>query len=340
MINQVDLKNFRIHNNYKIDFTDGVNIIIGNNGVGKTSIIEAIYISLVGKSWRSNLETITKQGESWWRIDIKDTNVDKIIKFDGKKSFEINNKKHLRLPKKYHMSVVLFEPDDLNLIYGSPSRRRRWLDKLLKGIDDEYYVIFNKFEKVLKQRNSLLKKQASPDQLFVWDLQFADLASKIIEKRRNIIEIFNKKLPIEYKKIAGSKKPLELQYYSDEADTKQKIINHLQKNYQFEIITNNTSIGPQKHDVLFNFKNQPAATSASRGENRSIISALKNIEYNIKKTNNNKPLILLDDIMSELDENHQINLLNNFKDSQVIITSVDLPKIKNHNINIIKLHQD
>jgi DNA replication and repair protein RecF len=98
----------------------------------------------------------------------------------------------------------------------------------------------------------------------------------------------------------------------------------------------NTSIGPQKHDVLFLFKNQPAATAASRGENRSIVLALKNIEYQIKKTKQVKPLILLDDIMSELDEQHQVNLLNNFKDSQVIITSVNLPKaIKK--VNIIQL---
>ena len=337
MINQVKVKNFRIHNKYEIDFSSGVNIIIGNNGVGKTSIIEAIYVVFTGKSWRSNLDTITKQGEDWWRIDVEDNNTKKIVKFDGKKSFEIDNKKYLKLPKKHHMSVVLFEPDDLNLIYGSPSRRRRWLDKLLKGIDSEYRIIFNKFEKVLKQRNSLLKKQASPDQLFVWNLQFADLASQIIKKRQEIIKVFNEKLPSEYKKIAGKDELLELQYSSDEANTKQKIINQLQKNYQLEVITSSTSIGPQKHDVIFDFKNQSAATSASRGENRSIISALKQIEYIVKKDNNNNPLILLDDVMSELDEDHQINLLKSFKDSQVIITSVDLPKIKNHNINIIKL---
>ena len=337
MISYVKIKNFRIHSSYEVNLLDGVNVIIGNNGVGKTSVIEAIYIVLTGKSWRSNLEVITKQGKGWWRVDIKDDDINKTIKFNGKKSFEINSKEYLKLPKKERIPVVMFEPDDLNLIYGSPARRRRWLDKLLKSIDDEYHLVFNKFEKVLKQRNSLLKKQATYDELFVWDLQFADLASQVIKKRKAIIKIFNEKIPNEYKKIANKEEILELKYQSDGINTKQKIINQLQENYQMELFTKSTSIGPQKHDVLVSFKNQLAATSASRGENRSIISSLKNIEYGIKKTNHHNPLILLDDIMSELDENHQINLLNGFEGSQVIITGVDLPKIKNKNINIIRL---
>jgi len=337
MINSIKVKNFRTYNDYSLSFSDGLNIIVGNNGIGKTSLIEAIHIALNGKSWRSNFDSILKQDEKWWRIDLIDNEKNIIVKYDGKKSFEINEKKYLTLPKKNYQPLVLFEPDDLNLIYGSPSRRRRWLDKLLKDINNEYKITFNKFEKVLKQRNSALKNKIINDDFFVWDLQFADLSSQVIKSRKKIIDDINQKISDEYKSIAGSDEIIKLEYSYDGLDSKQKIINQLQKNRQIETLTNTTSIGPQKHDILFFFKNQLAATSASRGENRSIISSLKNIEYNIKKTDECKPLILLDDIMSELDENHQIGLLNNFKESQVIITSVDVPKIKNNEVNIIKL---
>jgi DNA replication and repair protein RecF len=336
MISSIKVKNFRVHSHYETVFSDGVNIIIGRNGAGKTSIIEAIYISLSGKSWRSNFDSIIKENQTWWRIDLENQNTIRTIKYDGQKSFEINHKKHLKLPKESKNPLVLFEPDDLNLLYGSPNRRRRWLDRFLIDIDSSYSSVLNKFNKVLKQRNMLLKNQIDLDQLFVWDLQFADLASQVIAKRTDLISIINQKLPAEYKKVAGAKEKIELKYSSDGANSKQQIINQLQKNHKLEIIIGNTSIGPQKHDVLFQFKNQPASAAASRGENRSIIMTLKNIEYNIKTTKTTKPLILLDDIMSELDEQHQLNLLTNFKNSQVIITSVNLPKaIKK--VNIIKL---
>jgi recF protein len=336
MIKSVKLQNFRIHDNYETNFTDKINIIIGNNGAGKTSVIEAIYISQTGKSWRSNFDSITKQNKQWWRVDIKDEDINKNIKFDNKKSFEINNKKYSSLPKKHKGSVVLFEPDNLNLLYGSPGQRRRWLDKLLNDIDIECNLILNKFEKVLKQRNFLLKNQSTSEKLFVWDLQFADLASQIIKKRIDMINIINKKIPTEYERISNKKDSVKMEYVFDNVYTKQDILNQLQNNHNLESITGNTSIGPQKHDILFKFKNQPAAVSASRGENRSIILALKNIEYQIKKNNQSNPLILLDDIMSELDENHQKSILEAFKDSQVIITSVGLLNIKN-DVNVIKI---
>jgi DNA replication and repair protein RecF len=336
MVNLVKVKNFRIHSDYQAGFSDGVNIIIGDNGVGKTSLIEAVYVALSGKSWRSNFEAITKKNKTWWRVDLEDENTVRTVKYSDKKSFEINGKKYLKLPKGQKTQIVLFEPDDLNLLYGSPSRRRRWLDRFLADTNGEYNTILNKFDKVLKQRNALLKNQATPDQLFVWDLQFADLSSQIVAQRKALIAAINQKLASEYKKIANSKQPLKLIYNSDDITTKQEFINQLQENHKLDTAIGNTTIGPQKHDVLFWFKNQSAATSASRGENRSIIMALKNIEYHTKKTQQSTPLILLDDIMSELDEQHQKNLLDNFKDSQVIVTSVNLPKTANK-VNVIKL---
>jgi DNA replication and repair protein RecF len=326
MIRSVKIQNFRKHKSATINFGENINIIYGTNGSGKTSIIEAVYTAMTGRSWRSNFESITKQNTAWWRADIV-TGEDKkrTVKFkDDVKSFEIDGKESRTIAARLKLPVVLFEPDHLNLLYGSPNRRRKWLDDLITSLNPEYGVLVRKFERVLKQRNSLLKNAASINQLFVWDLQFADLATQVIRWRQDQVEQINSLISSEYQKIAGNKEPVAIRYSAEVNYSKQKIIDTLQQNHNLEVITCNTSIGPQRHDVLFTFKNLPAKTSASRGENRTIILALKNIEYRLKK--DSAPLILLDDILGEFDEDHQKNLLRSFKDSQVIITCVKTPK--------------
>jgi DNA replication and repair protein RecF len=336
MIKSIKLTNYRNYNDIKIDFLKGINIIIGDNGVGKTSLIEAIYIAYRGKSWRSNLESITKKSKTWWRIDLETTKGSRIVKFGQQKTFEINHKLHQTLPRKLKLPIVLFEPDDLNLLFGSPSRRRRWLDNFLADCDPNYSSEINKFERVLKQRNLLLKNQAHPEQLFVWDLQFSELSANIINKRQKLISDLNQKIKKEYNNISNRSENIEIKYSFDGISSRQAILDQLQKNYQLELRLGSTSIGPQKHDIETLLNSQPAATTASRGESRSIIIALKKIEYDIKKSQKPFPLILLDDILSELDDSHKISLLKSFNGSQVIITTVNLPKI-NQKVNIIKI---
>jgi len=181
----------------------------------------------------------------------------------------------------------------------------------------------------LRQRNNLLKDSATKDELFIWDIQFADLAAEIIITRVDMINKINKLITSEYRKIAGKKDKITLKYSHcnlvEKNKLRQDILAELHNNYEKELIIGYTTLGPHQHDVLFEFNNKPATGNASRGENRTIIWALKSIEYQFNK--NNYPLILLDDILSEFDENHQTNLINNFSDQQIIITGVKPPKI-------------
>lgn len=324
MVDILRVQNFRKHNDYEIKFKPGVNLIIGPNGSGKTSLIEAIYIALQGKSWKSNFEEILNKKSDWWRVDYQN----RIIKFqDQQKTFVIDNKAHQRLLEQYKKPIILFEPQDLNLLYRSPASRRDWLDGFIIGLEPDYRKTTNKYYRVLKQRNSLLKNQASKEQLFVWDIQFASLAAIIIKTRKRYIDMINQEIEKEYQKITSKKTTIVLRY-DYKISSEQEILNTINSNYQYEITSGHTSVGPHQHDIEFlvNYKN--AAKTLSRGENRSLILALKDLEYNLKKSEH--PLILLDDILSEFDELHQENLIHNFKKEQVIITSVNKPKgIKN-----------
>ena len=355
-IKSLRVQNFRKHRDYKIEFKKNTTIITGENGIGKTSLIEAIYIALTGKSWRSNFAEIIRRKCDWWRVDIEFSNGEKrIVKFkNGQKTFQIGGKEYSRLPAEHKIPTILFEPSDLNLLYGSPARRRDYFDRFISGINPTHQKNINKYERILKQRNSLLKDNAKADELFIWDIQFADLAAEIILARTEMIEKINKIITHEYQKIAGKKDKVEVKYsfpvilrvsrsemlQNPECDSAIKnhlrtvLLSDLHKNYQRELILGHTTIGPHQHDILFSFNNKPAAETASRGEIRTIIWALKNIEYqfNFEKS----PLVLLDDILSEFDENHQNNLIKSFKGQQIIITGVKPPKTRK-NLAIINI---
>jgi len=319
MIEKLRVQNFRKHRDYGVEFAPGINLIIGPNGSGKTSLIEAIHITMRGKSWRSNFGEITKKGATWWRIDCDE----RTVKFqDDKKVFEIDHKKHFLLPEILKKSVVLFEPQDLNLLYSSPARRRDYIDNFISGLEENYRKTISKYNRILKQRNSLLKKLAPQSELFVWDIQFAKLAAEIVQTRKKYLKIINKSINEEYQKIAKSGVKIALKYQGS-YETEQEILGALNHNYQYETIQGCTSVGPHQHDILFLFNKKTAVTTISRGENRSLILALKNLEYSLKKSD--QPLILLDDVLSEFDEAHQKNLLATFKNEQVIITGVKTP---------------
>lgn len=320
MVDKLQVQNFRKHRDFEIEFKQGVNLVTGPNGSGKTSLIEAIHIALQGKSWKSSFDEILNKQSNWWRIDY----LNRVVKYqDQQKTFVVNNKEHKRLLESDKKPVVLFEPQDLNLLYRSPSTRRDWLDNFIAGLNLDYKKTTNKYYRILKQRNALLKNQASKEQLFVWDIQFASLAAIIIKTRQKYIDIINKNIEEKYQKITSKKTKIIL-IYDYKISSEQEILDTINSNYQYEIISGHTSIGPHQHDIVFNVNDKDASKTLSRGENRSLILALKNLEYDLKRPQH--PLILLDDILSEFDELHQKNLINNFIEEQVIITSVNKPK--------------
>ena len=328
IVQKVSLRNFRCHDEFELDCNRPTTLIIGENGSGKTSVLEAIYLALRGKSFKGVDKEIIQRGKDFYRAEIDLIDVQKvIIRFDGmKKSFEIDGKKSLRLPKKNRYPVVLFEPDDIYLVGSSPSRRRDYFDELFKQINENYSLALGKYNKALKQRNDLLKQEnISRDDLFSWNVMCANYGAKVIFWRKQNLAKINERMTEVYQNIAKNDDKCEIKYLGTECD-ENEYLQKLEQNFERDRILGYSSFGIHLDDYEFRFNDQKADGSASRGENRSMILALKFIEARILEQEIGKPpVVLLDDIFSELDEMRQKHLISNFKDYQMIITSTTVP---------------
>lgn len=337
IIRKVSLRNFRCHDEFELDCNRPTTLIIGENGSGKTSVLEAIYLALRGKSFKGVDSEIMQRDKDFYRAEIDLNDAKKIIiRFDGvKKSFEVDGKKNLRLPKKNHYPVVLFEPDDIYLVGSSPSRRRDYFDELFKQINENYGVALNKYNKALKQRNDLLKlEDISRDDLFSWNVMCANYGAEVIKERINNITKINSYMTDIYQNIANNKDTCEIRYLGTLLD-ENEYMKKLELNYERDRVLGYTSFGIHRDDYEFRFNQQKADGSASRGENRSMILALKFIEARILEQEVGKPpIVLLDDIFSELDEMRQKHLISNFKDYQMIITSTTVPSDMRVNVEL------
>ncbi len=344
IVKSINVKNVRSHDDFKGVFSEGTTVITGKNGSGKTTLLESLYVGLRGKSFKGTDKEILRHDNAWYRIDIGLDNQERVIKYQPgdqykSKIFEIDGKKFSRLPKTSKYPVVLFEPDDLRLLHGSPSRRRRFFDLLVTQTNPEYQTVVNRYEKILKQRNALLKEKGTDtNRLFAWDVSLAKYGSQIILARKDIVNKINQSVETVYNKIAKTKDEVRLNYpYPTSGNVEQRLLAELEASIQKDLIIGSTSVGPHRHDIEVYFNNKLAETSASRGETRTIVLALKFIEVvMIEEAGDQKPLILLDDVFSELDEPRQTHLVSNFNDNQIIMTSVAVPdRLKN--AKIIKL---
>lgn len=329
IIQKVSLRNFRCHDEFELDCNRPTTLIIGENGSGKTSVLEAIYLALRGKSFKGVDKEILKRDADFYRAEIDLIDAQKvIIRFDGrKKEFEIDGKKSLRLPKKNRYPVVLFEPDNIYLIKSSPARRRDYFDELFKQIDDNYGVAVSKYNKALKQRNDLLKvEDVAADEFFSWNVMCANYGAEIAQKRIKYLAQINENLTEIYREIANNEDECSIKYLGEICD-ENKYLQILESNFQKDLYLGHTSFGVHRDDYEFIFNGEKADGSASRGEMRCIILALKFIESQIlERETGKKPVVLLDDIFSELDETRQKHLINNFKNYQIVITSTAVPE--------------
>lgn len=305
MLVSLRVQNFRKHSDVFLEFQPGQTVITGPNGSGKTSIIEALYIVLQGKSWRSNFKSITtNKGATeadWWRIDATFADGEsRTVKFqNGVKTFTVNERETARLPIREKKPVILFEPNDLQLVYGSPTRRRDFFDRFISQIEPGYATTLRHFERVLMQRNSLLRQGTSQDELFVWDMQFVSLAEKTIESRTKWIDLINNTASNHYQAIAANSDLVTVKYHAPQRSS-QQILTHLNKDFEQGVLF--TKTGPQTHDVVFELNKRDAKLTASRGENRTILFAVLNamIEL-INTTLEERVYLVFDDVDSELD---------------------------------------
>ena len=328
LIKSISLTNFRNHSKYYLECNPATTLILGKNGCGKTSVLEAIYITTQGKSFRATDPDIIKRETAEYYIELEYNNGEKItVKSNGKtKFFKIKDKTTHRLSNKNKYPIVLFLPSDLNLISGSPSRHRDYFDRFFSILNPEYSSALSKYEKALKQRNLLLKQEfLKESDLFSWNILLAKYGTIIKNFRINQVEEINQILNSTYHTIVKNQDEVYLRYTTEaEKIIESQYLDILEKNFKKDHLLGHTSFGVHKDNYEFIFNQNPANGSASRGETRSIILALKFIEAKmIENELKQKPIILLDDVFSELDNQRRKALVDNFKDHQVIITSVE-----------------
>lgn len=327
IIKNIKLVNFRNHSKYELECKDSTSLILGENGCGKTSVLEAIYILTRGKSFRAVDAEILKRGEDFYRIEMEFCNGEKnVATFDGKdKTFVVLDKKSKRLPKKSKYPVVLFLPSDLNLVSSSPNSRREYFDRIFSQFNEKYNDSLLRYEKALKQRNELLKSDyLSRDAVFSWNILLAKYGVEILRFRQDFLGEINEKFTNIYRSIAENNDEVFIELKTCGKVDENYYLRCLEDSFEKDKILGHTTFGIHRDDFVFKFNQKEADSSASRGETRSMILALKFIEAEmIYQKLSLRPIVLLDDVFSELDESRRRCLVRNLKDNQVIITSVE-----------------
>ena len=325
VIRRVKLANFRSHEGFVLECNPQTTTLIGENGCGKTSVLEAIYEAMQGKSFRAVDREIVRRGAEFYRVELEYEDGRKVVVvFDGiKKEFLAEDKKSRRLPKKSKYPIVLFEPDDLHLVGSSPVSRRSYFDRMFGQLLDGYGVALARYNKALKQRNELLKDpDVRSSDLFSWNVLLAKHGTELVGWRKRFTERINQRFTEVYRSIAKNEDEVSLDYRS-EVGAESGFLARLERDFERDSLLGHTSFGVHHDNFDFIFNQAKADGSASRGEVRSSVLALKFIEAEMVQGDlGKKPVVLLDDVFSELDEVRQRCLVDNFKDNQIILTSV------------------
>lgn len=310
--------------------------MVGPNGSGKTNLLEALYVLSRGKSFRVSDVDLLKYKSEWTRLDSKNNGKTRtiILKNDPnkiKKEYRINDTTKMRLMGREKLPVVLFEPRDMELLTGSPERRRTYVDAMLEQMNFGYSTLLSRYKRALTQRNYLLKQQtpASPDNFFVWNVRLSELGAKIISARRDLVTRLNQKSSELYGHISKTKGRVDIKYIDqfsgvESEQLASKILAQFEVDAVVDAERGFTRTGPHRDDIAIVLNGANAATSASRGETRSLVVMLKLLEADLITSQlGYPPLMLLDDVFGELDLNRRAALADFLKEFQTIITSTD-----------------
>jgi DNA replication and repair protein RecF len=350
MVTDIHLVNFRSYTDDSFELSPKVNIIVGPNGSGKTNLLEALLVICRGFSYRSNKDSeLLSFGKDWTKLEAHTRDFDRAVKIekldDSKtsKTFVINTKSTKRLSIDQAIPVVIFEPNDMLLLTGSPELRRDYLDNILEQTVIGYKTIKNSYKRVLAQRNSLLKNGANQKSLFVWNIRLAELGGKVFSARKNLVDTLRKDIGDIYQSISGGNEKIEIFYLTScgPQNYETELLHKLESNFHTDLARGFTSHGPHRDDIKLLVNDKAAGEVASRGETRSMVLALKVIEAKlIENIRNVKPIFMFDDVFSELDGARRLALTKLLKDQQVIITTTDADVVVQHfteNTHIIPL---
>jgi DNA replication and repair protein RecF len=346
MISSLRLQNFRSYGDASFEFDPGVNIVVGPNASGKTNLLEAVLVLARGTSYRAKDMELVKFNKPWARLDGFFESQTRAIKLEPpSKTYIIDDKPYKRLSLDKTLPAVFFEPNHLQLMIRGPEQRRDYFDDLLERSQPAYKSLLNSYKRTLAQRNALLKRgrrQAS-QQLFVWNIRLSEQGSQIALARHNLVDEINKGLSKNYSAITHKRSKVKIKYDNQFPidNYASRLFHKLESAGEVEFDRGFTAYGPHREDFIFYLNNQTAAQTASRGETRSLLLALKIHELGlIEKVRGQKPIFLLDDVFSELDGSRRRALVESLKDHQTIITTTDAESIMEYfsdQANIIAL---
>lgn len=349
IIESVELKNFRNYKSLQMDFDCRTNILYGDNAQGKTNILESLYLSATTKSHKgskdkelinfdadeAHIKTIINKKDIPYRIDIH-------LKKNKPKGIAINGIPIKKASELFGiLNVVFFSPEDLNLIKNGPAERRRFLDLELCQLDKIYVYNMVNYNKVLNQRNQLLKSlDFNPnllDTLEIWDSQLIEYGQKIIKRRQDFINSLNEIVYDIHANLSGKKEELRLKYIYDVSED--RFYEELLRSRDRDRKLKTTTTGPHRDDFTFFIGNNDIRKFGSQGQQRTAALSLKLAEIKlVAKVINDNPVLLLDDVLSELDANRQNQLLNSIGDIQTMITCTGLDDFIENRFEINKLY--
>ncbi len=349
LIKSLKLKNYRNYDLLDLKFDSNTNILYGDNAQGKTNILEAIYLSGTTKSHRgtkdrdiiqfgydeSHIETIIEKRGINFQIDMH-------LKKNSPKGIAIDKVPIRRAGELFGIvHFVFFSPEDLNIIKEGPSGRRRFIDLELSQLDKVYLSNLSNYNRIINQRNSLLKdiygQKNLMETLDIWDMQLVSYGMKVLERRKEFINQINKIISDIHFKLTGGREHITLSY--EESIGNMTLEDALKKHRDRDIRMKSTTVGPHRDDICFTVDSGlDIRKFGSQGQQRTAALSLKLSEIElVKKVIKDTPILLLDDVLSELDKHRQNYLLDSIHDIQTIITCTGLDEFVNHRFSINKI---
>lgn len=348
IIKRLELADYRNYEYLTMEFDKGTNILYGDNAQGKTNILEAIYVAATTKSHKSskdkeivNFNKEEAHIRTYVERDGIESRVDMHLRKSKTKGIAIDGNKIKKAADLLGLcNVVFFSPEDLSIIKNGPAERRKFVDMELCQLDSFYLYNLNHYNKIVNQRNKLLKdisfQPELRETLNIWDSQLVSFGSKIIERRELFIKQLNEIIFDIHKKLSGGKEEIMIDY---EPDVKiEDFERELFHNQDRDIKLKQTTVGPHRDDFSFLNKGIDIRKFGSQGQQRTAALSLKLSEIElVKKLTKDTPILLLDDVLSELDSNRQNYLLNSIGDIQTIITCTGLEEFVNNRFEVNKI---
>ncbi|MBR2970346.1 MAG: DNA replication/repair protein RecF [Clostridia bacterium] len=332
-ITELSVADYRNYNHQTVRFGDKINFVVGRNAQGKTNLIEAVYLCSVGKSARTprdkELVNYEKQ-RARVKVSVKksygDDKVEIVLDKDRGKQITINGMPISRMGELMGVvSTVFFSPDEMRIVKEAPADRRRFMDIALCQMSKTYFYLLTRYNKILAQRNRLLKSgHVTDDALDVWDIQLVDVGSKIIKTRRGFVASLSEAAGSCHAYLTGGEETLVLSYEGIEGDTVEDVQTAFSKRLKSERdkdrLRGYTHSGAHKDDICFTIAGKDIRAFGSQGQQRTASLALKLAEVELVGSRGEYPILLLDDVLSELDLTRQKRLMAKIKDHQTIIT--------------------